>query len=81
MDPYYHVIKYKEPADPILDGTDYFIVAESMQLQKFYAYYDWFNFSLSFTCQKDQKAFYKLIKDCLRFRIHKESFEDFRKHS
>ena len=82
MDPYYPCIKYKDPADPKLDGTDYFIVAESTRLRKVPELYDdLFDCSLSFTCEKDQKAFYKLIKDCLRFRIHEESFYDFRKHS
>ena len=85
MDPYYPCIKYKDPADPKLDGTDYFIVAESMHLKKMslaWTSLDFFIFlSLSFTCEEDQKAFYKLIKDCLRFRIHEESFYDFRKHS
>ena len=81
MDPYYPCIKYKDPADPKLDGTDYFIVAESMHLKSLNLGYDSFDCSLSFTCEKGQKAFYKLIKDCLRFRIHEESFYDFRKHS
>ena len=87
MDPYYPCIKYKDPADPKLDGTDYFIVAESMHLKEMEIVRDRnghlfnFNCSLSFTCEKGQKTFYKLIKDCLQFRIHKESFYDFRKHS
>ena len=34
MDPFYPCIKYKKSADPKLDGTDYFIVAESMHLKK-----------------------------------------------
>ena len=69
INPYYPCIKYKDPADPKLDGTDYFIVAESMRLNEF----DFlpnialFDCSLSFTCEKGQKAFYELIKDCLRF--------------
>ena len=81
MDPYYPCIKYKDPADPKLDGTDYFIVAESMHLKSLRLVDDSLDCSLSFTCEKGQKAFYKLIKDCLRFRIHEESFYDFRKHS
>ena len=82
MDPYYPCIKYKDPADPKLDGTDYFIVAESMHLKRRMDLdYHTFYCSLSFTCENNQKAFYKLIKDCLRFRIHEESFYDFRKHS
>ena len=81
MDPYYPCIKYKDPADPKLDGTDYFIVAESMHLKRMYLNYDEFHCYLSLTCEEDQKAFYKLIKDCLRFRIHEESFHNFRKHS
>ena len=32
---------------------------------------------LAFTCENDQKVFYKVMKDCLRFRI-KKSFYDFR---
>ena len=83
IDPYYPCIKYKDPAYPTLDGTDYFIVAESMRLNVFdyFLVNDRFDCSLSLTCENDQKAFYKLIKDCLRFRIHDESFYDFRKHS
>ena len=78
MDPFYPCIKYKIPADPKLDGTDYFIVAESMHLyptvyhpssSSFH-----FNCSISLSCENNQKAFYKLIKDCLRFQIKKLSF-------
>ena len=73
MDPFYPCIKYKMPADPQLDGTDYFIVAESMNLITS-TFPTWikshmFDCSLSFTCENDQKAFYKLLKDCLKFRI------------
>ena len=84
MDPYYPCIKYKNPADPKLDGTDYLIIAESMhvtELNSFHPSHKRLDCSLSFTCKQNQKAFYKLIKDCLRFRIHAESFYDFRKHS
>ena len=28
----------------------------------------------SFTCENDQKVFYKLMKDCSRFRIEKNLF-------
>ena len=70
MDPYYPFIKYKEPANLKLDGTDHFIGAELMRLKlPSTLLSDWFNSSLSFTCEKDQKAFYKLMKDCLRFRL------------
>ena len=79
--PFYPCIKYKLPADSQLDGTDYFIVAESMHLKSLKLVDDSLDCSLSFTCEKGQKAFYKLIKDCLRFRIHEESFYDFRKQS
>ena len=65
MDPYYPCIKYKDPADLKLDGTDYFIVAESMHLKKIYLRSMSVSCFLSFTCEEDQKAFYKLIKDCL----------------
>ena len=74
IDPYYPCIKYKSPADPELDGTDHFIVAESMHLKlnpPHHYYEDWFVCSLSFTCKNDQKAFYKLIKGCSKFRIKK----------
>ena len=86
MDPYYPCIKHKDSADPKLDGTDYFIVAESMHFDRINGndsgyLDDWFDCSLSFTCEEGQNAFYKIIKDCLRFRIHEESFYDFRKHS
>ena len=68
MDPYYPCIKYKKAADPRLDGTDYFIVAESMHLKPvLFDDNDLINCSLSFACERDQKAFYKLIKDCLQF--------------
>ena len=65
--PFYPCIKYKLPADSQLDGTDYFIIAESMH-QNWFPYYKRENFecSLSFTCKNDQKAFYKLLKDCLQ---------------
>ena len=62
---YYPCIKYKKPADLKHDGTDYFIIAESMNLKGMNLNPEWFNCSLSFTCENDQKAFYKLIKDCL----------------
>ena len=75
MDPFYPCLKYKKPANPILDGTDYFIVAESMFSNAYKRYiiydcavdYEWFHCSLSFTCEDDKKVFYKLIKDCLHF--------------
>ena len=81
MDSYYPCIKYKKSADPKHDGTDYFIVAESMHLKGIYIEYDnvdyeWFHCSLSFTCENDKKAFYKLIKDCLHF-LFDEGFEFF----
>ena len=65
IDPFYLCIKHKVPADPKLDGTDYFIIAESMHFLLFeWLYNDEYHCSLSFTCENDQKAFYKLIKDC-----------------
>ena len=67
LDPFYPCIKYKKAADPILDGTDYFIVAESMHLQRKQFKKDEFDCSLSVTCENDKKAFYKLIQDCLHF--------------
>ena len=75
--PYYPCIKYKKPADPKHDGTDYFTVVESMNLKRTSYQEEWFSCSLSFTCENDQKAFYKLIKDCLQFRIYEESLFDF----
>ena len=69
MDPFYPCIKYKMPADPQLDGTDYFIVAESMRAPIWKYSPTFIDCSLSFTCENDQKAFYKLLKDCLKFRI------------
>ena len=65
--PFYPCIKYKLPADSQLDGTDYFIVAESMH-QDWFLFYkrEYFECSLSFTCKNDQKAFYKLLKGCLQ---------------
>ena len=81
MDPFYPCIKYKLPADPQLDGTDYFIIAEKMQWEHVIVSfnYEFIDCSLSFTCGNDQKAFYKLLKDCLQFWIY--TFCDFRKHS
>ena len=68
MDPFYPCVKYQKTADPKLDGTDYFIVAESMHLEGQYVLdYEWYHCSLSFTCENDKKAFYKLIQDCLHF--------------
>ena len=67
IDPYYPCIKYKKPADPKHDGTDYFIVAESMNLDRTDFADKYLICSLSFACENDQKAFYKLIKDCLQF--------------
>ena len=68
MDPFYPCVKYQKTADPKLDGTDYFIVAEPMHLKRISSDYDkWFNCSLSFTCENGKKAFYKLIQDCLHF--------------
>ena len=68
MDPFYPCVKYQKTADPKLDGTDYFIVAESMHLEgKYDLDYEWLHCSLSFTCENDKKAFYKLIQDCLHF--------------
>ena len=32
MDPYYHCIKYRNPADKNIDGTDSFMIVESMKL-------------------------------------------------
>ena len=76
IDPFYSCLKYKIPADLNLDGTDYFIVAESMHSMnaQFYSNRESFDCSLSFTCENDKKAFYKIMKECLQFRIHKESF-------
>ena len=64
---FYPCMKYKIPANPKLDGTDYFIVAESMQWQPSSSHDTRYMFDchLSFTCENDQKAFYKIIKDCL----------------
>ena len=80
MDPFYPCIKYKKSADPKLDGTDYFIVAESMHLKRMDIKTKYFVCSLSFTCENDKKAFYKLIKDCLHF-LFEEGFELFCKQS
>ena len=77
MDHFYPCLKYKKSADPKLDGTDYFIVAESMHLKKIDVWpTEWFDCSLSFTCENDKKAFYKLIKDCLHF-LFEEGFDFF----
>ena len=79
MDPFYPVIKYEMPADLKIDETNSVIVVESMSLNLYSIglnlnlAIEWLSFSLSFTCENDQKAFYKLIKDCLQFRIHEES--------
>ena len=75
--PYYPCIKYKKLADQKYDGTDHFIVAESVYLNGMNLAYERFSCFLSFNCENDEKAFYKLIKGCLQFRIHEESFCDF----
>ena len=67
IDPFYSCLKYKIPADLNLDGTDYFIVAESMHLKGIKYDYERFYCFLSFTCENDKKAFYKLIQDWLPF--------------
>ena len=41
IDPYYPCVKYKIPADPKNDGTDYFVVAESMHFQLSEPLYSW----------------------------------------
>ena len=76
MSPFYPCIKYKIPADQKLEGSDHFIVAESMHLKSLSRDsirkkrsrpandIQTFDCSLSFTCENDQKAFYKLTKDC-----------------
>ena len=67
MEPYYPCIKYKLSADPTLYGTDYFIVAESMNSKWMNLDSQLFHCSLSFTCENGQTAFYKLIKVCPQF--------------
>ena len=68
MDPFYPCVKYQKTADLKLDGTDYFVVAESMHLKRQDDLdFKSFHCSLSFTCENDKKAFYKLIQDCLHF--------------
>ena len=68
MDSFYPCLKYKKSVDPKLDGTDYFIVAESMHLKKYRNLAGKvFHCSLSFTCENDEKAFFKIIQDCLHF--------------
>ena len=65
MIPFYPCIKYKIPADKKLEGSDHFVVAESMHLKSLSGDSEQtFDCSLSFTCENDQKAFYKLTKDC-----------------
>ena len=68
FDPFYPFIKYKIPADPKLDGTDYFVIAESTRWRggrvEINVADDFFAFFLSFNCENDEKAFYKLIQDC-----------------
>ena len=81
MNPFYPCVKYQKTADPKLDGTDYFIVAESMHLKKISIDpYHRFYCSFSFTCENDKKAFYKLIQDCLHFWFEEE-FKIFWKQS
>ena len=80
MDPFYPCIKYKIPADPKLDGTDYFIIAESMYHKGIDVNWVSFRCSFSFICEYDKKAFYNLIKVCLRYSS-KKLIEILRKHS
>ena len=92
ISPYYPCIKYKIPADQKLEGSDHFIVAESMHLSlkglrrdsarkkrnRKAVISQMFKCSLSFTCKNNQKAFYKMTKDCSKrptrqvFRFLKE---------
>ena len=74
LDSFYPCVKYKIPGDLELDGTDSFIVAESMRFRT-HSDTERTKCFLSLTCENDQKAFYKIMKDCLRFRIQEEYFE------
>ena len=67
IDYFYPCVKYKIPADAKLDGTEYFIVAESMHFNNYLTLSknNSFDCHLSFICDNDQKAFYKIVKDCL----------------
>ena len=75
MDPFYPVIKYEMPADLKIDETNSVIVVESMSLNLYSIglnlnlAIEWLSFSLSFTCENDQKAFYKLEKERLRMEF------------
>ena len=70
MDPYYTCIKYRKQADKSVNGTDNFMIAESMKLfARLRVETDWesmeiFKCSLSFSCENDQKAFYKIKEVC-----------------
>ena len=69
---YYPCIKYKIQADPEIDGTNTFFVAESMKFNlSDIILFDnnnqsdngIFECNLSFSCKSEQKAFYKIVKD------------------
>jgi len=69
---YYPCVKYKIEADPEIDGTKTFSVAESMKFNlSDIVLFDnnnqsdngIFECNLSFSCKSEQKAFYKIVKD------------------
>ena len=68
-------IKYKIQADPEIDGTNTFFVAESMKFNlSDIILFDnnnqsdngIFECNLSFSCKCEEKAFYKIVKDWFR---------------
>ena len=57
MNPFYPCVKYKKPADPILDGTDYFIVAESIQMRRLSVMHEVFDCSYLSLVKMTRKLF------------------------
>ena len=71
---FYPCIKYKVQADEKLNGTDSITVAESAQLtitQNFPLSIDSVECSLTFSCEKNLKVFYKIIKGCSKSKFLK----------
>ena len=66
---YFPCIKYKRPADRILDGAHSVFIAESMHFYGIESKTQLMQCNLSFGCANDEKLFYKIIKDCSFFHI------------
>ena len=67
---YYPCIKYQIPANKTIDGTESFVVAESMlfdisqYLRNDFDTRSAMHCNLTFTCENNTKVFYKVLKEC-----------------